>query len=255
MPPLEKHHRAFSRLAEEALLPAYLRYFPRSRTWPPTSRFVPTTFTSVPRSHTNMSLRQRNTRLLSRRARVLRPEASWRRMLPIQPPTKIQYVASEISCTCFYERDKGVIAGHFQHLQEPAVSMGFLCDLVIYIRDSNPRSSLFIHWHMFHSGSDGEQWKNVGLWNAISVILRAEWSNECYPPTPEPSGLSVGYFDPDHHVGSQDSVTTRLLHPTFLHCYIFLNPIEGKRHCERVDETGTETGSWNRTTGFPDNAQ
>ncbi len=40
----------------------------------------------------------------SRRDRVLRPEASWRRMLPIQSPTKIQHFFLEISCTCFYER-------------------------------------------------------------------------------------------------------------------------------------------------------
>ncbi|PMD25542.1 hypothetical protein NA56DRAFT_438340 [Hyaloscypha hepaticicola] len=45
----------------------------------------------------------------ARRDRILRPEASWRRIHPIQPPTMIQYVVLEISCTCFYERDKGLV--------------------------------------------------------------------------------------------------------------------------------------------------
>ncbi len=60
------------------------------------------------------------------------------------------------------------------------MSMGFLWDLVIHMLDSNPKSRFFIHWHMFPSDSDGEQGKNVGLWNAI--LVRAEWANDCYPP-------------------------------------------------------------------------
>lgn len=107
----------------------------------------------------------------------------------------IQYVVLEISCTCFYERDKGLVADNFQHLQEPGASMGFLWDLVSHMLDSNPKSNFLIHWHMFPSSLDGEKWKNVGSWNAIPV--HAEWSNGCYPPAPEPSGLNARYFDPD----------------------------------------------------------
>jgi hypothetical protein len=131
----------------------------------------------------------------SRRDRVLRPEASWRRMLPIQPPTKIELVGLEGGCTCFYELDEGVIADHFQHLQEPGVSMGFLWDLVIHILAGRPEGIFYIHWHMFHSSEEERWWGGMGLRNAISV--HAEWSLDCYPPASKPLGLTVRYFDPD----------------------------------------------------------
>jgi hypothetical protein len=136
------------------------------------------------------------------RERALYPEASWRRMYPIQPPTRIECVYSEGGCSCFYQIREGVIADHFQHLQDRGATVGLLWDVAIHLLDKEPESAVTVYWHMFPSLLEGENEGSAGALEKVepirnTVTVRVDWSNECYPPTPEPSGLSVGYFDPD----------------------------------------------------------
>jgi hypothetical protein len=137
-----------------------------------------------------------------RRERVLYPGASWRRMFPIQPPARIANVYSEGGCSCFYQVHEGVIADHFQHLQERGATMGLLWDVAIHLLDKEPESTVAVHWHMFPPLLEGEDEGSAEALEKVepirnTVTVRVDWSNECYPPEPEPSGLSVGYFDPD----------------------------------------------------------
>ena len=142
-----------------------------------------------------------------RRMRVLSPEASWRRMFPVQPPpARIEEIYTEGGCSCFYRIAKGVIREHFQHLQEPSVTMGFLWDVGIHVLEEKwEPKTLGLHWHMFPFIPTEEALKDVHFsrWieelgpvrNVITMDVR--WSNDCYPSGARPSGLSVGYFDPD----------------------------------------------------------
>jgi hypothetical protein len=108
----------------------------------------------------------------SRRAAVLRPEASWRRMFPIQPPTRISALnMSSACCTnqCFSHGGK--LNSKSSHLQEKGARMGLLFDLVIECLDSWAQSSFFVQWHMFKVlGREESELKNE-----ISIYF---WNNE-----------------------------------------------------------------------------
>jgi len=84
-----------------------------------------------------------------KRASVLRVDASWRRMYPVQPPTKIDLLL-EGSCSCnlIYERE-GMISDEFAFVQEFGASMGLIYDIVVYLLDEAIDSAFSIQWHIF----------------------------------------------------------------------------------------------------------
>ena len=140
------------------------------------------------------------------RRRVLSPEASWRRMFPVQPPPQLEAIYVDGGCSCFYQAKLGVIREHFLYLQERGVTMGFLWDVAIHVLDEQcymePR--LFLYWHMFpfvpdeklHDGDYKEWVDGFGpRRNAVTVTLALP--DECYPRANVPGKLNVGYFDPE----------------------------------------------------------
>ncbi|KAF2671982.1 hypothetical protein BT63DRAFT_185168 [Microthyrium microscopicum] len=68
-----------------------------------------------------------------RRNAVLRPDASWRRMFPIQPPIKLREIQFEHYYPCVYSTrtPRAQISSEFDELQEHGIKMGLLYDLVI----------------------------------------------------------------------------------------------------------------------------
>jgi hypothetical protein len=85
----------------------------------------------------------------TRREQVLRPEASWRRMFPVQPPARIKTL-EEISQCCSEEGFKlGTIAAAFQDIQNEGASMGLIYDLCVHLLEMTEGITFFISWHMF----------------------------------------------------------------------------------------------------------
>jgi len=141
------------------------------------------------------------------RRHVLSPEASWRRMFPVQPPpAQIEGIYVEGGCSCFYQLKKGVIRDHFQHLQERGVTMGFLWDVAIHVLNDQSQSdpAFFFYWHMFPflpdvelGGGEYERWVDDFGPRRNAVTITVDLSSECYPRANAPYTLNVGYFDPE----------------------------------------------------------
>jgi hypothetical protein len=91
-----------------------------------------------------------------KREQVLRPDASWRRMLPVQPSAKIGKVVVFEYCTCHFcssytgftttDEDSKVV----KRKMSKGVRMGFIYDLVVYMLETfPPDSGIEIRWRMF----------------------------------------------------------------------------------------------------------
>lgn len=138
-----------------------------------------------------------------RRQKVLRPEASWRRMFPVQPPARIEHMVSAGGCGCYYETMNGVIPDHFQHLQERGTSMGLLWEVAVHMLDKNARTNVWIRWHMFPwvpvigDGEDDQHLEGMEEPPRNEISVHVWWSSECYEKPGAPCGLSVGFFDDD----------------------------------------------------------
>ena len=94
----------------------------------------------------------------SRRATVLRPEASWRRMFPVQPPPRIAALDLwSFCCTNTTHHSVGEVDGD----RGERATMGLIYDVVVETLDSNADPSFLIQWHMFKTaGKEEEEWKN-----------------------------------------------------------------------------------------------
>lgn len=84
------------------------------------------------------------------RARVLRPEASWRRMFPVQPAVGIGTAFFRMYCGCgFSETEQGVLNADVvrERVREGGVAdMGLWWDVVIYVAEEWPWVRFFIDW-------------------------------------------------------------------------------------------------------------
>jgi hypothetical protein len=107
----------------------------------------------------------------TRRDAVLRVDASWRKMYPVRPPAKIDFVVtSGWCCTYFVDVSRGVITTEFEHLQERGARMGLIYDILVNLLDNYSNSDVFILWHMFPKHSEEESRRNE-----LSPT-EAEWS-------------------------------------------------------------------------------
>jgi hypothetical protein len=95
----------------------------------------------------------------SRRAAILRPEASWRRMFPIQPPARIAEIdLGSLCCTNNIHHSVGELPSGDQ---QDGARMGLIFDMVVSGLDTNANSSFRIQWHMFKtSAKEQESLKN-----------------------------------------------------------------------------------------------
>ena len=92
------------------------------------------------------------------RERILRPEASWRRMFPVQPPARLEGIIILDTGCCFpanHSPFRARLGRQHQPLQEPGIRMGMLFDLVAHISEFNPQSSFYVHWQMFPQFQQG----------------------------------------------------------------------------------------------------
>jgi len=121
------------------------------------------------------------------RAAVLRPEASWRRMFPVQPPARITSLKlSSSTCQkgtyhCFGEID--------DEKQKIGATMGLIYDVVVEALDNNTDSSFDICWYMYK-----ESWgRRAETKNEISIAFKAEswYPPYCYCTEPVPTGMRL----------------------------------------------------------------
>lgn len=88
-----------------------------------------------------------------RREVMLRPDASWRRMLPVQPPAMLGAIKlySYDSCVYSLQADQvhGELSPEYQPLQESGLRMGLLFSLIASIEAVHPCPVFFVRWKMF----------------------------------------------------------------------------------------------------------
>ncbi|CAH0058219.1 unnamed protein product [Clonostachys solani] len=98
----------------------------------------------------------------SHRHKVLRPDASWRRMFPVQPPAKLEEVRIFSHDWCLYRagrRTRARLGRDLQPIQEPGIRMGLLYDLVVHFNSLHPDPEFYIHWEMFPLQPGKEEWQ------------------------------------------------------------------------------------------------
>lgn len=89
------------------------------------------------------------------RKRVVRPEASWRKMFPMQPAPRIERVSMSGGCYCGGKtNEECVVAEGFEGRQDGSVEgeggkgarMGLVWDVLVWIFDEWPEVSFFLEW-------------------------------------------------------------------------------------------------------------
>jgi hypothetical protein len=138
-----------------------------------------------------------------RRSGLLQPEASWRRMFPVQPPARIEEVVINLpGCGCgrWDIKKIGVISDEFQHLQEKGASMGLIWDISVQLLDDNPVGSFFVQWHMFSAlpEHENDSSRDVEDGNGkLQVTVHTVHTWHCMRAEFVPCGLKVIDCDPD----------------------------------------------------------
>lgn len=84
------------------------------------------------------------------RHRFLRPDASWRKMLPVQPPSTIVYAEEKVPC-CTYQvwENYAHFSSDFEALQSQGLRMGLLYDVIAHMTDGVEGAEFMIDWKMF----------------------------------------------------------------------------------------------------------
>jgi hypothetical protein len=94
---------------------------------------------------------------------VLRPDASWRRMFPVQPPAKLEQIRIYTHDYCLYKTGSPVPAkfgNEVEVLQEHGLRMDLLYDLVVHLWGLHPSPQMYIHWEMFPLLGGEEEWQD-----------------------------------------------------------------------------------------------
>lgn len=83
---------------------------------------------------------------------ILREDASWRRMLPVQPPALIDRVMWDFTCYCCggISSDE-VDLDNLQDRQVTGAPMGLIYDIVVQMLDGDSHTIFLIEWDMFLS--------------------------------------------------------------------------------------------------------
>ena len=91
---------------------------------------------------------------VTHRDAFMREEASWRRMLPVQPAAQIQTISQASNCCGYMGTSIYKLSEESQLQQTNGAPMGLIYDIMIHILDEDSASSTSIEWHMFLSGVD-----------------------------------------------------------------------------------------------------
>ncbi|KFA55633.1 hypothetical protein S40293_10282 [Stachybotrys chartarum IBT 40293] len=88
----------------------------------------------------------------AKREKMLYPDASWRRMFPVQPPAKLKYIVAidyDACVNCSFLGCKARLGRRLQHFQEDGLRTGILWDVVVRLHLLHPRPKTFVLWEMF----------------------------------------------------------------------------------------------------------
>ncbi|KAL3423895.1 f-box domain protein [Phlyctema vagabunda] len=134
---------------------------------------------------------------IDRRAAVVRPEASWRRMFPVQPPAKIDHIEEATDCGCGAIIEKGPLASDLQYLHGVGAPMGLIMDIIV--QDIDDWDGYFhIEWHMFAtlnkdiSTPDAEYYEQPSQAETLEnkITLRFVHDTDCFERAPSKRALS-----------------------------------------------------------------
>ncbi|VUC29138.1 unnamed protein product [Clonostachys rosea] len=96
------------------------------------------------------------------RHKLLRPDASWRRMFPVQPPAKLDEIKIFSYDWCLYQasrRARTRLGRELQPMQETGIRMGLLYDLIVHFNSLHPDPEFYVHWEMFPLQPGKEEWQ------------------------------------------------------------------------------------------------
>ncbi|VUC20485.1 unnamed protein product [Clonostachys rosea] len=141
----------------------------------------------------------------SRCEKMLYPDASWRRMFPVQPPAKLETITINRYDSCVRSACETLptrIGSKHQHLQEPGIKMGLLFDLLVRMDMMHPHTAFFVHWQMFSLENGTDVWNEEydeedGEWGLLGY-----WRVTDYYPL----------FSPDNDLELTNSITLYLTH-------------------------------------------
>jgi hypothetical protein len=91
----------------------------------------------------------------------LRPEASWRKMYPVQPPSKLTSVRIYPYDGCIPSRYSTMVAtlgSEHKHIQDGGLTMATLWDLLAYMDTLQPLVTIFLHYRMLPLENGVEAW-------------------------------------------------------------------------------------------------
>jgi hypothetical protein len=101
----------------------------------------------------------------NKRPAVLQEDASWRRMFPVQPPTRLGKVIRGGGCDAYEVLEHGKISPALQHLQTQGARMGLIYDVLVHELAENTEAGVNVDWLMFpdHFMSESGEGELVAL--------------------------------------------------------------------------------------------
>ncbi|KAL2843909.1 hypothetical protein BJY01DRAFT_264108 [Aspergillus pseudoustus] len=130
-----------------------------------------------------------------RKKAFLRPEASWRRMFPSDPPPRLRRMTAHLlGCGCgSRETLRGRLGKDYWHLNsDPGARMGLIWDVIVFLLDDLPAGEFFLSWERkIKTGEDGRK-----RWT-LEIDIETEHSWLCWAAEEayKPSGLRVMEYD------------------------------------------------------------
>lgn len=145
----------------------------------------------------------------TQRERTMRPDASWRKMYPVQPPAKLDLIKIHSHDGCLYKRGTlfpARLGEAYQRQQDEGIRMSLLYDIIVYLESLHSDAKFFVHWRMFRLvGEEGPNdcwYKKAGYKPLLasaeegevesSIVLYHDHDSAYCNPIKQPCGLSIG---------------------------------------------------------------
>ena len=136
---------------------------------------------------------------------ILYEDASWRKMLPVQPPAALDDIEEYLHCNCEEHpvNRYGAMREGYEYLHEDGATMGFIWDIAAHLLDNASDAWISITWNLKQPASypksslkrDKGVTRIVYVQNLFDIVCLHDVPH--HYPVDDPSGMAIVELEPD----------------------------------------------------------
>jgi hypothetical protein len=136
--------------------------------------------------------------------KILHEDASWRKMLPVQPPAALDDIEEYLHCSCEQHpvNRYGTVREGYAYLHEDGATMGFIWDIAAHLLDNASDAWVSVTWNLKEPASypKSSLKSDKGVTRIIDV--QNTFDIECqhdvphHFPADDPSGMAIVELEP-----------------------------------------------------------